>query len=61
MIEKSCSDELREAKARKSKLIFRKNQVNYTTNVLVTVSTSPMIFEVGPVEHTPFGYIFTLC
>ena len=27
---------------------------NYTTNVLVTVSTSPMIFEVVPVETHSF-------
>ena len=27
---------------------------NYTTNVLVTVSTSPVIDEVGPVETHSF-------
>ena len=32
----------------------------YTTNVLVTVSTSPMIFEVGHLKHTPLSYIFML-
>ena len=33
---------------------------NYTTNVLVTVSTSLMIFEVRSVEAHLLNYIFTL-
>ena len=33
---------------------------NYTTNVLVTISTSPVIFEVRPAETHSLSYIFKL-
>ena len=33
---------------------------NYTTNVLVTVSIGPMIFEVGQLKHTLLSYNFTI-
>ena len=34
---------------------------NYTTNVLVTVSTSPTILDVGPVETHSFKLDFHAC
>ena len=34
---------------------------NYATSALVTVSTSPTAFEVGPVETHPFKLHFHAC
>ena len=65
--DKSCSDEFREGKARRksweTKIVLRKELagVEQYNQCLVTVSTSPMILEVGSVETHFFKLHFHAC
>ena len=59
---KKLSRCVKRSKPKEVKLIFRRTQLiyNYTTNVLMTVSASPMNFEVVAVETHSFELHFQL-